>query len=380
GAARGTGAAGDAQPPRISVVVPARDEERRLGGVLAPLRGAPGVVEVIVVDDRSTDRTAEVAAAWGARVVEGEELPEGWIGKPWALQQGLTAATGDLVVFLDADVRPDPKLPAAIAALLEDDADLASAQLAFHTPGLGQRVLHPALLATLVYRTGPLDTRARQRGATAAINGQCFAVRREELVRAGGFALVAGISTDDVALARALARTGWKVAVADGSRLGTVRMYESAGEVIREWAGRSLALPGASSRTRMYVDLAVVWSAQGGPGLRLWRALWRAARGGTRTEVLGVLRRADLVALAIRGALQLALLRSYRLGGRGARGGPRAEADGAPPARGLLGRFVPRRGIPDPVTLLAPLADPIAVAALARGTVAPVRRWRGREL
>ena len=90
----------------VSVVIPARDEERRLEGCLRPLLDDPDVGEVVVVDDRSTRRTADVARRLGARVVAGAELPAGWVGKPWALQQGLEAAGGDVVVTLDADTRP----------------------------------------------------------------------------------------------------------------------------------------------------------------------------------------------------------------------------------------------------------------------------------
>ncbi len=386
-AADGAGPADD-WPPAISVVIPARDEALRLPAALAPLRDAPGVIEVLVVDDRSTDGTADVARAHGAEVIEGAELPRGWVGKPWALQQGLVAARGEIVVFLDADVRPDPGLPAAVAELLapqrdverqrraeaaptagatpdrgvdarpervERAVDLASAQLAFTCPGLGQRVLHPALLTTLIYRLGPLDTTERIPAATAAINGQCFAVRRDALISAGGFSLVCAAPADDIALARALAGAGWRIAVADGSSLGSVRMYESAGEVIREWAGRSLAFPGAASRPRQLMDLGVVWMVQARPSLRLWRALAVAARRRSARAGLATLRPSDLALLAVRFGLQLALTRVYRV-------------------------RVGRLHAPDPVALSAPLVDPLAFAALARGTLRPVRRWRGRAM
>src|SRR4051794_33042089 len=86
-----------APPPQgtVSVVVPARDEAERIAGVLAPLRDEPGVTEVLVVDDESSDATAEVAASYGARVVRGAPLPDGWAGKAWALEQGLQAARGE---------------------------------------------------------------------------------------------------------------------------------------------------------------------------------------------------------------------------------------------------------------------------------------------
>jgi dolichol-phosphate mannosyltransferase len=86
------------------VVVPARDEEARIGPLLAALADDPQVGEVIVVDDQSSDATASLASAAGATVVRGAALPPGWVGKPWALHQGLLAATGHWLVTLDADV------------------------------------------------------------------------------------------------------------------------------------------------------------------------------------------------------------------------------------------------------------------------------------
>src|SRR4051794_19181611 len=90
-------------PASVSVLVPARDEAARIGPCLEGLRE---VAEVIVIDDGSSDATAAVARAAGARVLTAPPKPDGWVGKSWALQQGLEAATGDVVVCLDADTRP----------------------------------------------------------------------------------------------------------------------------------------------------------------------------------------------------------------------------------------------------------------------------------
>jgi glycosyltransferase involved in cell wall biosynthesis len=79
----------------LSVVIPARNEALRIGASLDGLRADPDIGEIIVVDDRSSDATAEVARAGGARVVSGRDLPAGWCGKAWSLQQGLEAARGD---------------------------------------------------------------------------------------------------------------------------------------------------------------------------------------------------------------------------------------------------------------------------------------------
>src|SRR4051812_43590090 len=158
----------------VSVVVPARDEERRIAPCLEALGADPGVSEVIVVDDRSRDGTAALARSLGARVVEGAVLPPGWVGKPWALQQGLEVATGDVVVSLDADARPRVGLSGALDAAL-GEADWVTCGPRFVCDTAGERWLHPSMLAGLVYRFGPSDVADPPR---VVANGQCTAVVR----------------------------------------------------------------------------------------------------------------------------------------------------------------------------------------------------------
>ena len=301
---------------RISVVIPARDEAARIDPCLAGLAGDPDVLEVIVADDGSRDGTADVARAHGARVIAVEPRA-GWVGKPWALQQGLEAARGAIVVSLDADTRPRPGLAGALAAAL-DDADFVTAGARFQAAGW----VHPAMLATLVYRFGPADAPAPV--ARLVANGQVTAARRDALLAAGGYTAAARHLTDDVALARALARAGRRVVFRDGSALVDVAMTP------REWA-RSIALADVTSPAWRAADVAVVWLAQALPVLRLL-----AGRPG----------RLDLALLALRLALLPALAGSYA-----------------------------RRG---PAFWLSPLADPLAAAALTRGALRPARTWRGR--
>src|SRR5262245_38386273 len=116
-----------ASPPTISVVLPARDEARRIQPLLEALQRDPTVSEVLVVDDESSDETAAVAAGLGATVITGAALPSGWVGKPWALEQGLRAAGGDWVVTLDADVVPERGLAGALVArAARDGLDLVT--------------------------------------------------------------------------------------------------------------------------------------------------------------------------------------------------------------------------------------------------------------
>jgi dolichol-phosphate mannosyltransferase len=319
------------EPPAatISVVVPARDEAARIGPCLAGLLADPDVDEVVVVDDGSRDGTADVAAAAGARVVAAGEPPAGWIGKPWALERGLREASGEVVVSVDADTRPRPGLARALVAALAD-ADLVSAAASFVCDGAAERALHPALLATLVYRFGPPDGTPAPGPARLLVNGQCTAARRGALVAAGGYAAAAGHMTDDAAQARALARDGWRVHVRDSGGLVAVDMHDSAAEVWREW-GRSLALPDVTAPAWQAFDLAVVWLTLGLPPLRLL-----AGRAG----------RLDMAMLALRWLMTVPLASAYA-----------------------------RRGV---AYWLSPVADPLAAARLTLSALRPARSWRGR--
>lgn len=310
----------------VSVVIPARDEERRLGPCLEALAAEAGAAEVIVVDDGSRDATAQLARRLGATVVAGSEPPPGWVGKPWALQQGVEAATGEIVVCLDADTRPRPGLLGALAAELET-ADWVSAGARFDCEGPGERWLHPSFLATLVYRYGP----AAAPGGRVLANGQCTATRRERFLAAGGYGPAVGHMTDDAALARALARRGWRVRFADASELLEVDMHDDLAGVWREW-GRSIALADVEPPAWRAADAATVWLTMGLPVLRL-------LAGRPRPTDLGLL------------ALRWALL------------------------AGLRGAYA-RRGAP---FWLSPLADPLTAARLTWSSLRPPRRWRGRE-
>ncbi|TDC68702.1 glycosyltransferase [Actinomadura sp. GC306] len=315
-------------PPRpVSVVIPARDEEARIEGCLRPLLVDPGVSEVIVVDDESRDGTARLAADLGAKVIQGAPLPDGWVGKQWALHQGVSAAAGPIVVLLDADTRPKPGLCAELAALLET-ADLVSAAPRFVCGGAAEQALHASLLAGLVYRFGPVGPATSP--DRLLLNGQCTAFRKDAMLRAGAFERVRGHLTDDVALGRLLARDGWTVAFRDAGALLEVDMHDSAAGVWREW-GRSIALRDVTAPGALAADLAVVWLTLALPPLRL-------ATGRATPLDLGLLAQRTLLLAALRG--------SYTR---------------------------PRTGL-----ALSPLLDPPAAVRLTWSVLRPARTWRGR--
>ena len=244
---------------RISVVIPARDEESRIGPLLAALASAPSVVEVIVVDDESTDGTVQVATQAGATVISTAPRPSGWVGKTWALQLGFTAATGDWIVTLDADTRPEPNLPdVAVRWASAHNADLTTVAGSFECPTLGSQVMHPALLTSLVYRygrPGSID------GLRVIANGQCMVFRREDALTLRLMERVRGELIEDVALARSLHRDGRIVEMVDGSDFLRVRMFEDLSSTVRGW-GRSISMAGVESRGRLLAQLVEVGCTQ----------------------------------------------------------------------------------------------------------------------
>lgn len=231
---------------RVSVLLPVRDEAERVGRCLTSLLAQEGVpeLEVVVLDDGSTDGTAEVVRAVAAgdarvRLLTGHPLPDGWLGKPHACQQLADAATGDVLVFVDADVLLAPHAVAASVALLEETGlDLLSPYPRQEAPGataLVQPLLQWSWLTFLPLRLAERSPRP----SLAAANGQLLAVRRTAYDRAGGHAAVRDAVVEDVELLRALKRTGGRGGVCDGTTLATTRMYDTWGELVDGY-GKSL--------------------------------------------------------------------------------------------------------------------------------------------
>jgi len=229
-APRGTSHRGEA----ISVLIPARDEEACIGDCLRAVLASTGVdIQVLVLDDGSTDATADVVrrtAASDARVrlLAGAPLPRGWLGKPHACAQLAAAATGSVLVFVDADVVVEPDGIAGTAALLRSAGmDLISPYPRQLADGLGPRLVQPLLQWSWLTFL-PLRIAERLPIATlTAANGQLLACDADAYRRAGGHTAVRSDVIEDVALARAFKRAGARVAMADGTAAATCRMYGS---------------------------------------------------------------------------------------------------------------------------------------------------------
>jgi GT2 family glycosyltransferase len=231
--------------PAVSVIIPARDEGVCLGACLQSLAKQTGVpLEIIVVDDHSTDHTREIALSFSSqqvRVIEAGPLPPGWTGKNNAVAAGSKAATGEWLLFTDADTI---HLPGSLARSLED-AQRHGAALLSYSPeqivkGFWEKAIMPVIFAELAASYRPSHV-SDPNSPAAAANGQYILITREAYDAVGGHAAVAGNLLEDVALARAVKQSGRKIFFRYAADAVQARMYRSFAQLREGWT-KNLAL------------------------------------------------------------------------------------------------------------------------------------------
>lgn len=268
---------------RLAVIVPVLDEVDRLAPCLDGLLAqGPEVAEILVLDGGSADGTRDLVRRYIARdrrvrLVDAGPVPPQWNGKAWGLQAGLLGMCRDVpwVLMVDADVRPAPLLARSLLAHAQRTG-LAALSVATRQElaGLGDALLHPALLTTLVYRFGLPGHSSRSLSRVQA-NGQCFLARRDVLVHTGAVAVARTSRCEDVTMARCLARAGWAVGFYEGDDLVRVQMYAGWRDTMRNWP-RSLPLLDQYRRSGAVAGLVEVTLVQ---ALPLPMTVVLAARG-----------------------------------------------------------------------------------------------------
>jgi chlorobactene glucosyltransferase len=226
----------------VSVVIPARNEAATIETVVRSVLGSHyQPLELLVVEDRSTDATALILRRLAAedpriRVLDGAPLPEGWYGKPWACEQGYREARGDLLLFTDADTWHHPELLGrAVAALRREGAGLLTVAPHQRCVTFWERLVMPQIWLLLGLRYHPKRVNRARRERDVIANGQFILVPREAYESVGTHAAVRHEVAEDLALAQRFLRAGRTIHFAFADRFMETRMYRSLPELIEGW-------------------------------------------------------------------------------------------------------------------------------------------------
>ncbi|HEV7389505.1 MAG TPA: glycosyltransferase family 2 protein [Gemmatimonadaceae bacterium] len=230
-------------PPLVTVIVPARNEAHNIARcVTSILSTTYPRLELVVVDDSSTDGTADVAreAAAGdtrVRIVRNPPLPEGWFGKQWACSTGARVARGDILQFTDADTVHAPDLVTrSVNAIQKTGADLFSIAGFQELGGFWEKVIQPQIFTILSMRYGGTESVNKSTRVSSKIaNGQCIFVTRTSYDAIGGHASVRTSVAEDLMLAQRFFAARKKVVLMIGVKQLSTRMYASLGEIIDGW-------------------------------------------------------------------------------------------------------------------------------------------------
>jgi glycosyltransferase involved in cell wall biosynthesis len=230
-------------PPRVTILIPAKDEAERIAGCIErTLAQDYPNFEILVVDDRSTDRTGvildEIAADTGKlRVLHIPigDLPPGWLGKCHALAQAAKLATGSWLFFVDSDVSLEPDaLKVALAVALQRKYDALSILTRLDCPTFLERLILPVVAGAWTVMNMTSNTND-DKSKIAAANGQFFLIRREAYEKVGGHEGVRNYIVEDVELMRHLKSAGFVTRLQMGKHLASTRMHVNLSQMFHGW-------------------------------------------------------------------------------------------------------------------------------------------------
>ncbi len=236
-------------PPLVSVLLPVRNEEHNVAGCLeCLLRQDYPRLEILVLDDDSGDRTAEIVAEFAARdarvrLLKGDPLPDGWHGKSFACYQLAQEAQGEWLLFIDADVRPGPcAISASLRAALREEGDLLTYLPYLDTGTFWEKVLMP-MVAFFPFFLLPMRQITHSRSTLFSMAfGPFMFFRASTYRKIGGHEAVRQQITEDMALGRRVKQHGGRLLLMDGTRVVSVRFYHNLGEI---WHGLAKSAYGA---------------------------------------------------------------------------------------------------------------------------------------
>jgi chlorobactene glucosyltransferase len=228
-------------PPRISVCVPARNEERGIRGCLQSLldQDYPNF-EVIAVDDHSTDRTGEILRDLEKenshlKVLQGQDLPEGWLGKPFALYQAFNIAEGDYLLFTDADpIFECHALNTAVGVMRERELDVLTLMPQAEFGSFWERAVQPVIFGFIASLTRFKNVNDQDHESAMGF-GAFLMFRCSAYEKIGGHEAGKADVLEDVLIAKRAKKAGLKLLVADAKQLFSIRMYFGLKEIWTGW-------------------------------------------------------------------------------------------------------------------------------------------------
>ncbi len=243
--------------PRISVIIPARDEERRIRKLLSSLvKQTLEPYEIIVVDDESGDNTVVAAQEYNVHLIKGRKAENGWLGKPWACMQGAGYSRGDVLLFLDADTWLSPRGLEDIATEYARQRGLITVQPYHETVKLYEQLsafFNIIVMAGLNVFT-PLGNSLRPSGGF----GPCVMCSRDDYFTIGGHEAAKGKVLEDIALARTFSEKGYKVSCYSGRGAISFRMYPDGFRSLIEGWTKGFA-EGSASIRKLFLFLIILW-------------------------------------------------------------------------------------------------------------------------
>ncbi|GAB2546844.1 glycosyltransferase [Rhodanobacter koreensis] len=249
----------------ITVLIPARNEAEVIGATLAGLQAQGAGLQVIVIDDQSSDATAQIAAAYpNARIVSGQPLPDGWAGKLWALEQGMVHVRTTLTLLLDADIQLQPGLLGALLAHKQRGGwHLVSLMADLRRTSFWDRLLLPVFVYyfKLLYPFSLSNSRSHHIAAAA---GGCVLVDTEALRNVGAFASLRNALIDDCTLARQMKQAGYRIWLGLSRGVVSLRPYGTL-RSIHDMVARSAFTQLGYSTSLLLAVTAVFVLAYGAP-------------------------------------------------------------------------------------------------------------------
>ena len=243
------------QTYKVSVIIPARNEEKNLPIILESLKKqtyAP--YEIIVVDDYSTDNTYEIAKQYGVKVIRNTTLPDGWTGKNWAVWNGFINSSGDILIFLDADVKLAPHAIESLLISREKSGGVISVVPYHYMAKFHEKLSLVTYLLGVLAFTSPFERRNNRKG----LYGSCIVAKREDYVKINGHSSIKGEVLDDLNLGKKFGECGINVDNFIGYGSVFFRMYPN----------------GLNSQIQGFSKSAVLSTATLTPLTILFIALW----------------------------------------------------------------------------------------------------------